>query len=93
MIDKEIKDAYYDLYYKIHCAMNFKLLTEKQYYALFYRALAEASFEDVAYYMRFDCKMKDSVSSAKQHFYKAAEKIREKFADDYKKLMELVKNT
>lgn len=85
LLAKERREAYYVLYDKILRNINF--LTKKQFAAFTYRVLCQASFKDVAYFMRFECQMNENEQSAKKHFYNAAKKIREHYMDDYKKLI------
>lgn len=90
LIEKEITDEFFNLYDKI--LRGTKILTRKQHIAFELRALCGASFQFVAYHMRFACQMNENEQSAKKHFYSAIKKIREQYSEDYKKLQDFLEN-
>jgi hypothetical protein len=83
-------EAYYTLYDKI--LRGTAILTPKQQAAFTYRVLCQMPFKNVAYSMRFECRMNESDNSAKKHFYNAARKIREHFQKDYDRLKIFLRN-
>jgi hypothetical protein len=83
-------EAYYTLYDKI--LRDTGILTPKQQAAFTYRVLCQMPFKDVAFSMRFECRMNESENSAKKHFYNAARKIREHFQKEYDELKIFLRN-